>query len=661
VLAATITISGKYDIVWVTPTAHTYCVQNDVWGADTPQTLQVNYQTGAFTVTVAGHTKSTSGSPASFPSIFKGNHWGTTTSGSGMPIQVRKIANVSTSWNFSTVSSGAWNCVYDIWFHKTGDYAGGSPNGAELMIWLNKMGAIQPAGSKVATVSVAGATWDVWYTTMGWNYIAYVGTSFVTSASFDIKTFINDCVSRGYIGSSWYLIGVEAGFELWQNGAGLASNSFSATVEASPSGPIYINSDGSISPVTAPIFSADNITYMLADDIYDSIIVERDNIVLDGAGYTLQGAGSGTGIDLTERSNVTIKNMEIKQFDFGIYLNHSSSISIIENVFTSITFEGIRLYESSNNSIITNNVILNDVDGITLYGSSNNNITQNYLMSNYDGIRLYESSNNSITENIVIENYYGISLSSSSGNNIISNNVTANNGGISLYWSSNENRIVKNHVALNTLSGLRLNESSNNHIYHNNFVDNIEQVHNINSTNVWDDGYPSGGNYWSNYTGIDANIDGIGDSSYEIDSMNIDHYPLMGTFSDFSVSSEEQAYHVTTVCNSTISAFEFDQVDKIIRFNVTGEDGIGFCRVCIPHDLMEPPYTVTVDGYAPLYVNYTLDNGTHGWIYFTYQHSTHKIEIVPEFPTWTSMLIILIILTAAIAVYKRRLPKTPIQ
>jgi hypothetical protein len=132
----------------------------------------------------------------------------------------------------------------------------------------------------------------------------------------------------------------------------------------------------------------------------------------------------------------------------------------------------------------------------------------------------------------------------------------------------------------------------------------------------------------------------------------------MGTFSDFPATF---AYHVTTVCNSTISAFEFDQANRIIRFNVTGEEGIGFCRVCIPHALMGSPYTVTIDGQPPQYVNYTLyDNGTHTWIYFTYQHSTHEVEIMPEFPTWTSIMLVLIVLTIAATIHKRRLLKTSV-
>ncbi|MGA3192190.1 MAG: glycoside hydrolase [Candidatus Bathyarchaeia archaeon] len=229
--AATVTISRQYDIAWITPTTHTYCVQNDVWNPDSGwvQTLQVNNQTGAFTVVAANHAKSTSGPPASYASIYEGNHYGTVTANSGLPKRVSGLS-VSTNWSFGTASTGAWDAVYDVWFHQTSDYSGGSPNGAELMVWLNYQGAIQPAGSKIATVSLSGATWEVWIATMNWQYIAYRITSKTTFANFNINTFVTDAVSRGYIQNSWYLISVEAGFELWQGGTGLKSNSFSVSV-----------------------------------------------------------------------------------------------------------------------------------------------------------------------------------------------------------------------------------------------------------------------------------------------------------------------------------------------------------------------------------------------------------------------------------------------
>ena len=79
-------------------------------------------------------------------------------------------------------------------------------------------------------------------------------------------------------------------------------------VEASET--IYIRFDGSVDPATAPILRVGDL-YTFTDDIYDSIVVERDDIVVDGAGYTLEGTGSGNGISLNGRENVTIKNGQL--------------------------------------------------------------------------------------------------------------------------------------------------------------------------------------------------------------------------------------------------------------------------------------------------------------------------------------------------------------
>jgi len=113
--------------------------------------------------------------------------------------------------------------------------------------------------------------------------------------------------------------------------------------------------------------------------------------------------------------------------------------------------------------------------------------------------------------------------------------------GIHLFSSSN-NTITANNISNNTLSGIYFgiytNPSSDNILFHNNFMNNTQQVYIESSgyANVWDDGYPSGGNYWSNYTGVDEKSgpnqdqpggDGIGDTPYTIDSDNVDRYPLM--------------------------------------------------------------------------------------------------------------------------------------
>jgi len=61
---------------------------------------------------------------------------------------------------------------------------------------------------------------------------------------------------------------------------------------------VYIRADGSVDPSFAPISSVDNITYTFTNDLYIPVIVERDNIIIDGAGYTLSRNGTGRGIDL---------------------------------------------------------------------------------------------------------------------------------------------------------------------------------------------------------------------------------------------------------------------------------------------------------------------------------------------------------------------------
>jgi hypothetical protein len=212
-----------------------YIAQNNVWGATTPQCVSVDGT--SFTVDSSGHANATNGAPASYPSLFKGCHWGLCTSGSGLPAQVGAMPAVTSDWTTTQPGSGAYDVAYDLWY-DTHPATSTDPDGAEVMIWLNSRGGVQPAGSRIASgVQIAGATWDVWYSRMSWNYIAYVRTSGTTSVSgLDLRAFTRDAVTRGYIQNSWYLIDAEAGFEIWQGGAGLATNAFSVTVGGDGSG-----------------------------------------------------------------------------------------------------------------------------------------------------------------------------------------------------------------------------------------------------------------------------------------------------------------------------------------------------------------------------------------------------------------------------------------
>jgi parallel beta-helix repeat protein len=307
--------------------------------------------------------------------------------------------------------------------------------------------------------------------------------------------------------------------------------------------PIDIRFDGSVYPDTAPILSVDNITYTLTDNIVgdvpldsSAIRVFRSNIVVDGAGYALQGAGAygSCGIELVG-SNVTIKNTEIRAFYHGISVYFWSSNNTISGNIITNNGDGIRSVGLSNSTISGNNITNNTNNGIHLSSPLNCTISGNNITNNdYCGIRLYGYSNNTICgNNVTGNNWAGIYLYGSRNNSISGNNITANNNyGVSLSLYSPNNTICGNNVANNN-GGIGLYEhSSSNIVYHNNFIDNGEQVYNYDSTNVWDDGWPSGGNYWSDYEERYPDAEelynsGIWDTPYVIDENNQDNYPLM--------------------------------------------------------------------------------------------------------------------------------------
>jgi parallel beta-helix repeat protein len=242
---------------------------------------------------------------------------------------------------------------------------------------------------------------------------------------------------------------------------------------------IIIKADGSISPSTAPIKQTGNI-YALTSDMHGDIALEANNIVLDGKGYALLGE-----VSVAQVSNVTVKNFIItetaKQLQgptVGILLNETSNVLVTNNTITGIE------------SILAWN--WGPYAGIYVAGGTSNTISQNNLVHDLDGMVFIKTSNNLVTEN----------------------NVTGN----------------PNYELYST--GISFVNASNNAIYHNNFINNTYHVRESGSVNTWDDGYPFGGNYWSDYLTKYPNASqigssGIGDTPYVIDANNQDHYPLM--------------------------------------------------------------------------------------------------------------------------------------
>ena len=263
----------------------------------------------------------------------------------------------------------------------------------------------------------------------------------------------------------------------------------------------------------------------------------------------------------------------------------------------------------------------------------------------------------------------GIFIDDASHCFIVGNIIAHNQQGILLYYSNNitvcGNIIKDSYAGVTSGKGIYLFHAHNNTIYHNNFINNTKGVLTYYSyNNTWNNNYLIGGNYWSDYTGTDlyngpdqdeTGSDGIGDTPYVIDENNIDNYPLMGYFSNFNVTSE---FHVQTICNSTITGFQFN--GTAIGFDVTGENGTtGFCRICIPTALMGVTYKVYVNGIEVSYDLLPCSNSTHSYLYFTYKHSTRKVIIIPEFPSNIAFLGFLMLITIPlIFIKKKRYRKT---
>ena len=203
-----------------------YHVSNNVWGSGVgvgEQCLDVDLQSTYFKVTKSTHN---SAEVASYPYIRKGCHWGGCTDDpyNPFPIQLSELDSAPFSWIVGTEGvDGLWNAAFEAWISRRGKSA---PNGgAELMIWINYYSGAGPAGSRVGTVEIGGHSWDVyfvdWNSSGLWNYIAYKIKVPADTVDLDLKDFIHDALTRGYLYTDWYLDAMEAGFEIWRDGEGL--------------------------------------------------------------------------------------------------------------------------------------------------------------------------------------------------------------------------------------------------------------------------------------------------------------------------------------------------------------------------------------------------------------------------------------------------------
>jgi parallel beta-helix repeat protein len=267
--------------------------------------------------------------------------------------------------------------------------------------------------------------------------------------------------------------------------------------------------------------------------------------------FTIESANSSIrshnalGINI-QADNCIISDNIFQNNYIGIFCALQSSTTVTNNIITSSIKDGIRFYAGSLNHFSDNTIVANAVSGIALGGYSN-----------------------IVSGNIIQKNVRGIGLGAS--NSVVFNNTIVSNVESGIFLSGSKNIITANRVAANKYGVFittQLAAPRENEFYHNNFENNWNNAFGNSSFLVesWDNGYPSGGNYWSDYqskypNAVEKDSSGITNTPYIINSNNTDNYPLMTQFDTSNPGKVPSAILPASVeSNSIVASWTFDNV-----------------------------------------------------------------------------------------------------
>lgn len=180
---------------------------------------------------------------AAYPNAFVGCEISVCSPESGMPIQVKNVKHLTSSWQYHPGGTWQGNAAYDIWFNPTKMTTGQVNHGAEVMIWLNSDG-VGSAAASGKRVTIDGTTWAVSYWTANhggrtWNYVRYWRLSPTLSVTnLNLLPFFSYTENNLHkLSTNWWLTAVEAGYELWKGGVGMHTLNYSVSLNPAPPKP----------------------------------------------------------------------------------------------------------------------------------------------------------------------------------------------------------------------------------------------------------------------------------------------------------------------------------------------------------------------------------------------------------------------------------------
>lgn len=329
---------------------------------------------------------------------------------------------------------------------------------------------------------------------------------------------------------------------------------------------------------------------ILVSGIYNDI--EDNDINNNSYGIRLEG-----GYD----NNIQRNKIHYNDID-GVYVN-SDSVTFLENKYFNNNY-GIFLLSSRSNHIFKNNHFWGDSIYSVGVGTANNLIVHNNTFESFgSGIILGTSTGTKISNNKLTAGS-GIVLGDSfQHGEVFNNNITSCTYGIKL--SKSNFNILKNNTIMSNWNGLSIDSYSEyNTIYRNYIINNFNQTFNYDfENNSLDAGYPVGGNYWSDYAGIDLfsgpsqdipGSDGIGDTPpYVVDADSQDNYPLMAPWEPSSVKnidSGEDFYSIQTA---------IDDLETVNGHTIEVSSGLYYENIEIDKSLVirgEDKYYTVING-----------------------------------------------------------------